>query len=375
MTAMGQGAAQPGKHGARERVPGEASGGAVTVCRRRGQDAAAWDRFVTEHPQGSPFHLCAWSEVLEDLMGQRPHALAAWRAGQLVGVLPLTLCPKPGGGANLISVPYAVYGGPLSLDLEVERALLAAAERLAREEAVGRLDLRCLAELETPPGTDWVRSDLYVTFRRKLPDKPEEVLAAAPKEARAEVRKARDRHALELCEGRWFAEDLLRLFHANKHALGSPGLPADLFQRLLDSFGSAATVHIVRHGGEAVAAVMSFLFQDTVLAYYSGTAAGADRALSASNFMYTALQEWAVAEGFANFDFGRSRADSGPARFKMHQGFTASALCYRHLLVRAAGPPTFHPSNPKTAILQQGWRSLPAWLARGISGPLSRYLP
>ena len=205
MTAMGQGAAQPGKHGARERVPGEASGGPVTVCRRRGQDAAAWDRFVTEHPQGSPFHLCAWSEVLEDLMGQRPHALAAWRAGQLVGVLPLTLCPKPGGGANLISVPYAVYGGPLSLDLEVERALLAAAERLAREEAVGRLDLRCLAELETPPGTDWVRSDLYVTFRRKLPDKPEEVLAAAPKKARAEVRKARDRHALELCEGRWFA--------------------------------------------------------------------------------------------------------------------------------------------------------------------------
>jgi FemAB-related protein (PEP-CTERM system-associated) len=338
-------------------------------------DEDAWDRFVTQHPRGSPFHLRSWSTVFEDRLGHASRALLAWRDRRLVGVLPLTLCSPPGTGGNLISVPYAVYGGPLSSDLDVERALLTAAERLAREEAVGRLDLRCLAELKTPPGPGWIDSGLYVTFRRDLPETPEMVLTRMPKKARAEVRKARDRHGLELCEGRWFADDLQCLFNANKQALGSPGLPEGLFQLLLDSFGEDATVHIVRRGREVVSAVLSLRFQGTLLSYYSGTAPGADRSCSASNFMYAALQEWAVAEGFKYFDFGRSRANSGPARFKANQGFKATPLAYRHYLVRATGPPSFHPSNPKTAILQNTWRRLPPWLARCLSNPLARYLP
>ena len=35
------------------------------------------------------------------------------------------------------------------------------------------------------------------------------------------------------------------------------------------------------------------------------TMPGADRKLSASNFMYMALREWAVEKGFRRFDFGR----------------------------------------------------------------------
>jgi FemAB-related protein (PEP-CTERM system-associated) len=344
----------------------------------RGREAGGqglWDRFVDEHPCGSPFHLCAWSDVVQEIMGHQQRPLMAWRGERLVGVLPLTLCTRPFGGANLISVPYAVYGGPLAEDAAAERALLEAGELMAREEAVGRLDLRCLEELKTPPGDQWVGSDLYVTFRRKLPETAEEVQACMPKKARAEVRKAREKHGLELCEGRWYAEDLARLFHRNKRALGSPGLPDAFFQALMDRFGERVTVHLVRGGHEVLAAVMSFRFGDTLLAYYSGVAPGADRATSASNFMYAALQEWAVEEGVRRFDFGRSRSGSGSAHFKAHQGFEATPLAYRHLLVRSSSAPSFHPSNPKTVVLQKTWRCLPSWLTRQLSVPLSRYLP
>ena len=120
---------------------------------------------------------------------------------------------------------------------------------------------------------------------------------------------------------------------------------------------------------------MSFCFRDELLAYYSGTAPGADREFSASNFMYLALQEWAVRQGFSRFDFGRSRKDAGAFRFKQHQGFEPADLHYVYRLVRDRELPSLNPSNPKTRVLQENWRRLPAGLARRLSGPLARFLP
>jgi hypothetical protein len=134
-------------------------------------------------------------------------------------------------------------------------------------------------------------------------------------------------------------------------------------------------VHLVHRGKEPLAAVMSFLYGDTLLAYYSGTAADADRSYSASNFMYMALQEWSAARGFKHFDFGRSRRDSGAFSFKENQGFEARALHYRIALVRDRALPSFNPSNPKTKILRDTWRRLPPWLATRLSDRVARYVP
>jgi FemAB-related protein (PEP-CTERM system-associated) len=334
------------------------------------------DRYVAAHPQGTFFHLSGWRRVIERVMGHRGADLCAWRGDELVGVFPLMRCVSLFGAPSLLSMPYAVYGGPLGDADEIQRALFDAAEREALEEKVGRLEMRFLHE----PGEAFASapleaSQLYYTFIRELPDTPEGVAAAMPKKARAEARKARKRHGLELSEGNWYIEDLVRMFHRNKHSLGSPALPMKLFQAFLEEFGDRVRVHLVRRGSQPLAAVMSFLFEDTLLAYYSGTAVGADREYSASNFMYMALQEWSVENGFRHFDFGRSRADAGAFKFKQHQGFTARPLPYRYRLVRDDHLPSLNPSNPKTRILQSVWSRMPLKLATGLSTTLSRYLP
>jgi FemAB-related protein (PEP-CTERM system-associated) len=329
------------------------------------------DAFLAAQPHASFFHRAAWRRVIERVFGHEPRELYAWRGSELVGVLPLMLCRTLGGRRNLISIPYGVYGGPVAADADAEQALLEEAVRLADLTRVGHLELRYLRD----PGPALVGSNLYCTFVKDLPDDPAQVLARMPKKARAEARKARERHALELSEGAWYVDDLHRMFLQNKHQLGSPALPARYFQALQAEFGKDVRVHLVRREREPLAAVMSFLDRGTLIAYYSGTHAGADREYSASNFMYLALQEWAVQQGFQRFDFGRSRRDAGAFKFKENQGFEPVPLHYRYHLVQDRRLPAFTPSNPKTRILRETWARLPTWSVRWLSERLSVYLP
>ncbi len=345
---------------------------ALVIRPSRPEDDAARDRFVRAQPGSSFFHLAGWRRAVERAFGHEGLDLLAWRGEELVGVLPLMRCARPLFGAHLVSVPYAVYGGPVASEREAELALVAEASALARRLGVGRLELRCAQD----PGLDLAPSTLYATFVHPLPDKPEEVMARMPKRARAEVRKASEKHGLSLSEGRWYLGDLERLFLASKQHLGSPGLPHAWFQALLEEFaGDEVLVHCVHKDARVIAATMSFVFRDTLLFYYIGTTPEANREYSATNYLCTKLQELGVARGLKWFDLGRSRVDSGPYQFKQHQGFEPRVLPYRYLLVKSRDLPSFNPSNPRTQKLRDAWARLPPWVARTLSGRLMRYLP
>ena len=292
-------------------------------------DDPARDDFVRKHARGTFFHLSGWRRTVEQVFGHTAYEWCLERDGQLVGVLPSMCTRSLGGKRSLVSMPYAVYGGPLAADAGLERALVEAASQEARARRFGRVELR----LREDVGLDLPRSDLYATFLRELPSDPSQVLLSMPKKSRAEARKAREKHGLVLREGSWYLGDLVRLFAANKHGLGSPSLPPRWFAALQANFPKDVFLHVVQKGSEPLAAVMSFRFEKDLLAYYAGTQDGADREFSASNFMYMALQEWAVERGFGRFDFGRSRKDSGAFQFKEHQGFTPQDLAYRFVLL------------------------------------------
>jgi FemAB-related protein (PEP-CTERM system-associated) len=334
-------------------------------------DDEARDALVRAQPRGTFFHLSGWRNVVQRVFGHTPFDLVAVDGDRLVGVLPLMACRGLRGGRALISVPYAVYGGVVGVDREVEHTLFRAAEQRALDLGVQRLELRCLDD----PGLDLPRSDLYSTFIKALPASAADVLPSMPKKSRADARKARQEHGLVLDEGRWFVADLARLFQRNKRSLGSPAMPARWFAELLKEFGDAATVHLVRREGQPLAAVMSFFFRDTVLAYHSGTADDVDRNYKASVFMYLALQEWSIDAGYKVFDFGRSRKDSGPYHFKEHQGFAPRDLNYRYRLVKDRVTPSLNPSNPKTKVLRDTWSRMPLWLTTALSAPAAKYLP
>ena len=347
-----------------------------------GEDSR-WDAYVSRHPLGTHFHRSGWSRVTAEHFRHQPHHLVAEQGRRWVGVLPLFLTKSPFLGRNLVSVPYAVYGGVLADHEAAQQTLLDRAAQLGRDLEVGYVELR---HLEARPG-ERPRSPLYVTFRCDLPEDPAEVMARIPKKARAEVRCARDPVAPAIPGKRretfgirvtpdGSVEELFTLFAQNKRRLGSPALPLGWFDGLAAEFGKAAVIHrAVAPGGRTIAAVMSFCFKDTVYAYYSGALDDVERT-GVNNWIYCAIMEWAVEQGYRRFDFGRSRADSGPAAFKKNMGFTAEPLHYEYLLVApGARLPDFHPSNPRLDLPRRTWSKMPLFLANRLGARLSRYLP
>ncbi|MCC6782839.1 MAG: FemAB family PEP-CTERM system-associated protein [Planctomycetes bacterium] len=335
-----------------------------------GEDAH-WDSFVRDHPQGSFFHLSGWRRVVEETFHHQAHYLVCERGRAWCGLLPLFFVRSPFIGKQLISVPYAVYGGLLVRELEFQQPLLDAAAQYGRRLGASYLELR---HLEARPG-ERVPYELYVTFRKQLPATVEEVLPAIPKKARAEVRRARDKFNL-VCETTDQVELFFSLFAEEKRRLGTPSLPLRWFQNLKEEFGNAVVIHVVKdQSGAAQCAVLSFVWKDTIYAYYSGSSADS-RGKGVSDFAYCQIMEWAIARGLRNFDFGRSRRETGAAKFKEHMGFEPERLNYDFLLLHeGAKLPDFHPSNPKLEGPRRLWSKLPRGVATRIGGRLSRYLP
>src|ERR1039458_7119868 len=106
------------------------------------EDHAAWDRFVLQHPQGSPFHLIAWKQSIEKTFGYRPLYLVAEAGQQIEAILPVFFVRSLLMGKALISTPFAVYGGILSYSAEARQSLVDEVRRLGESLGVNFIELR-----------------------------------------------------------------------------------------------------------------------------------------------------------------------------------------------------------------------------------------
>jgi FemAB-related protein (PEP-CTERM system-associated) len=345
----------------------------AVICRELTEAAAgAWDAFVRAHPEGSFFHLSAWRTVIARAFGHATHYVYAERDGAIVGVLPLGHVKTMLFGNALISVPFCVYGGPLAVDAEAGRALVAQAEALMRARGVPVLEFRSRLPIDWLDEAEWpVRPDLYVTFRKAITASDEENLKAIPRKQRAMVRKGIDRGLSSVIDTD--ARRLHAIYAESVRNLGTPVFARRYFQILLDVFGEAVDVVTIMDGADDIASVLNFYFRDEVLPYYGGGRAIA-RDRYGNDFMYWEVMRRAAARGFTMFDFGRSKLGTGAFSFKKNWGFVPAPLNYRFRLAPGQEIPDINPLNPKYRLLIAAWKRLPVPLANLIGPPIVRGL-
>jgi FemAB-related protein (PEP-CTERM system-associated) len=331
-------------------------------------DARRWDRFVEECPAATFFHTIGWRTVLERVFRHRTHYLLAERDGAIEGVLPLAEVRSRLFGHSLVSLPFAVYGGPVAIDGSVEKSLVDAAVTLSDWLGVDHLELRNCRVIRP----DWPTQDLYVTFRKALLPEVADNMLAIPRKQRAMVRKGMKAGLASVVDAspdRFFA-----LYADNMRRHGTPPLPKSYFAQLQEVFGERCEILTVTDaGGRAVSGVVSFYFRDEVLPYYAGDTPQA-RELAANDFKYWELMRRSCERGVRVFDYGRSKRGTGSFDFKKNWGFEPTQLHYEYRLRKGDTIPQRNPLNPKYRAMVAMWRRLPLPVANALGPWLVRSL-
>ena len=323
--------------------------------------------YVRDQPGATPFHLPEWITAVARGCGQRAHCLVAEQAnGRLAGVLPLVEIGSPLFGRALVASGFGVDGGILAEGDQAVGQLADAGWALA-----GRLRCPTMELRGGPvPGPEWhVDRTTYLGFARDLAADDASELLAIPRKQRAEVRKALAGD-LTVTHGRR-ATDLkmhYAVYAESVRNLGTPVFPRRLFTEVLDAFGDRADILLVSDGDKAVAGVLSLYMNDTVYPYWGGGTQDA-RGLRANERLYFALMAHARARGCTRFDFGRSKAGTGPAAFKKNFGFDPMPLAYATRVAEGAAPREINPMSPRYRLQVGLWRKLPLWIANR-AGPL-----
>ncbi len=287
-----------------------------------------WDDFVRVARQGSLFHTLGWKQVLEKTFSYKSNFLVAYDDdGNICGVLPLFVVPKPLTGQVMVSVPFGVYGGVVADNLEATQKLLSAGKELAEERNVDSLEFRQIEALDETLPT----KDLYFTFIREIFDGEEKNMAAIPRKQRRMIRQGMS-HGLESkLGGQEFLKDFYFVYSTSLRNLGTPAFPFHYFESLFQELGEQCKILTVSYEGKVVAAVLTFFYEDRVMPYYGGGLPEYQR-YAIYDFMYWELMRYGWEHGYKVYDFGRSKQETGPFHFKRHWGFEPQALPYQYYL-------------------------------------------
>lgn len=330
----------------------------------------AWDDYVDTHPKGSFFHLTGWYLVITGVFGHKPHYLVAMKNDQIVGVLPLFEQKSPLFGHALISTPFCVYGGALADDRDIEVALEDHAYQLGCELGVDYVELRDKEQKSLNP--PWIRHCQHSVFSSPIANTENDILTSIKRKQRAVIRHSM-KNALHWSD-QTNLDSCYDLYAQSVHQHGTPVFDKRLFTELKNVFGERCETLIVEDKqGIPVSSVMSFYYKDTVLPYYGGSSATA-RDLKSHDFMYYTLMCNAKQKGIDQFDFGRSKQQSGAYSYKKNWGMQEQPLHYRIALINAKTPPNLSPNNPKYQLLIKLWKKMPLSWSRAIGPQLSKYL-
>jgi FemAB-related protein (PEP-CTERM system-associated) len=311
-----------------------------------------WTDFVNQSSNATCFHLWGWGQVLEQALGYEIRRFAARKNAQLVGVFAVAIVRSKVFGSSMVCLPFCSYGGPLSEDPLIIKALQECAFAVAKQAGVAYFEDRVLEK--TLLAQD--HEGLYFAFRKAIPAGPS-AMSFVPSKRRNMIRRAT---AAGLTSSEEKNVDLFfDLYAENARAHGTPALPKKFFVALLDQLGDNVDILFVKDAnGKAISVIMSFYFRGEVHAGFAGELAEA-RVLAANDFKYWSLYESAVRRGCTVFDLGRSKRGTGSYEFKRLWGLEPTPIIHHFHLVTAKEKPSNNPANPKFSLAIKVWSKLP----------------
>jgi FemAB-related protein (PEP-CTERM system-associated) len=333
-------------------------------------DPAAWDAFVSSHPDASIYHRWSFRRVFEHAFDHECVYLSARRGDTIVGILPLVSFRTLLFGRFLVSLPFFNYGGVVADDDEVGRALLARATDEARARKARHVELRHMARrFEDLPCRQH-----KVAMTMPLADTEEAAWKALDNKVRNQVRKAQKSGCEAAVGGAELIEEFYEVFARNMRDLGTPVYSLLLFDETFRAAPEACRVYVVRRDGQTLAAGFTIDHRDGTENPWASSLREF-RSLNSNMLLYWEMIRDAIGRGLRMFDFGRSTPDESTFHFKRQWGAQPSPMFWEYALLDGGRVPDDGPKSAKYARAIEVWQSLPLWLANAAGPGIVRGIP
>ena len=291
-----------------------------------------WDDFVEQHPRGSIFHTGGWLQALQKTYQYQPRWVTSSPPAAPLsdGIL---FCEVNSWltGRRLVSLPFSDHCNPLVASSAGTHELV---EHLHTVVAAGKYryvefrpgaEVPCLDEMR-----DVACSACFLLHSLPLAPPLGDLYEKLHKDCiQRKIRRAQ-RESLRYAKGR--TELLLRQFYRlllrtrRRHSL--PPQPFQWFRNLSTCLGDRLTVHVAYKADQAVAAIITLNFKETVT-YKYGCSDERSSNLGGTPFLFWKIIEESKNAGARRLDLGRTDSDnSGLATFKDRLGAERQVLHY-----------------------------------------------
>jgi serine/alanine adding enzyme len=330
----------------------------------------AWQRFVDDSPQATLAHLLGWRNVVQRTYHHTPYYLMAMDGQGIEGVLPLFLIRSPFFGRLLVTAPYLSYGGLLANDEGAGSALIQAARQVAAEQKAKYVEIRGLSKVKQ----GLLLKDKYCTFLLPLSAGPEALWQRFEGgRARKTIRKAL-KSGLIIERGHHLRAIFADVMSRHMRDLGTPFHRTQFYQYIAEEFPHQSEILMAKHGNRYIAGILLVSYKETVYDYCAAALREYKSLGAASLLIWEAIRS-ACERGFAYFDLGRSRWDSGTFFFKRQWRAHPVPLFYEYHLATGANLPDVDPTNASFQWAIAFWKRLPVFAAKALGPLIIRDIP
>ena len=335
------------------------------------EDGRSWDAFVASHQDSTNYHQYGWRKFVENSFGHETYYLAARNSGNdICGILPLVHMKSRLFGSFLVSLPFFNYGGLLCDGEDVVEALLNYARNILDEVCADHVELRHIDNHQNGLATKQHK----VTMILDLEKDKETQWKALDAKVRNQVCKA-EKSGLNTVTGHTeLLDGFYGVFCLNMRDLGTPVYGKDFFRNILEIFPDTTRIISVMLGGKTVASGMLTWFKDNLEVPWASSISDY-REMCPNNLLYWEAIRFAIRNGSAKFDFGRSTPGEGTYRFKKQWGAKPVQLYWQYLLKNGKHLPELNTKNPKYEMAIKVWQRLPLAVTNVLGPQIVKNIP
>jgi len=275
-------------------------------------------------------------------------------------------------------------GGILADDIEMEKALLSEAAKIANKLKANNIELRHTQpftwkiEESSQSGLSCLKihtatKSHKVRMLLELPDSSEVLMKSFKSKLRSQIKKPLKEGLKTKIGGLELLDDFYNVFSINMRDLGSPVHYKKIVKHVLGEFPEKSRIVMIYKDDEPLACSIIVGFRDTLENPWASALRQYSR-LSPNMLLYWSMLEYASDNGFKYFDFGRSSPDEGTYKFKQQWGAKPTPLHWHYISLN--NQPINEDTSEKSKFEKtiQYWKKLPVPVTRVIGPRIRKYI-